>query len=395
MRPTVAGERAAAEARPPCLLSWLRSREQTGTVPRRSPFEQHALPARLRLPVEALLDEECLLLHGVLLGFNRQGSHLVSYSTSGGHTLHVWRFDASALPSPSLLQASVPLFAGHIPAAVDGPFGEEPVALTIRVCESVDGSTLLVYGCPLREAADENSHGNTAPNVEGEVVEAHLTALEAPWTIAPGAQPAVAHYRYTSLPGLFAPALCMLAGKEAGQLRLLLPTADGVQEVQLSLTAGHVRFRLLRSFEVEKLLARVLAAPLAAGHVLIDFTIRVVDTSAGGGEPTALLLVIAVLEREGMCRPLEMLLSLQGGTARVASTRELRSQARPLSGLAAYADARCDALRQSGRGPLKRLSALPHCLDNAAVVSHGRSAAVLRHPTLPLEIAGFVRPAGE
>lgn len=394
-----ASEREAPTPPATCLLAWLRAREQTGCAPCRSPFER-TLPARLRFPVESLLDAERQLLSGVLLGFNRAGTHLVSYSTSvsGGHMLHVWRF-ASALPSPAILQASVPLFAGHLPAAVEGPFGEQPVALAIHVCESINGSLVLVHGCPPRESPDENRSGNaggsTDVEAEDETVEAHLTALVAPWSCSP---PALAHHRYTTLPDLFSPELCMLAGVEAGQLRLLLPTAEGLHEVQLALikaaaTPIALRFRLLRAFEVDKFLARVLAAPLAGGFVLVDFAVRVVDTAViEGGEPLALLLVIAVLRRGGTCRPLEMVLSLQGGTARVAGSRELRSTPPSLS---AHADARCDVLCRRARGLVKRPSALPYCLDNAGVVSHGRSAAALCHATLPLEIAGFVRAAGE
>ena len=122
------------------LSPWLRSAEE-GRPHSRTPWP-HALPARLCFAVERLADAQHTLFSGVLLGWNRDGSHLLSYSRADGdYTLHVWSL-GTALPAPVRPFVSVPLFAGR-GARLAGPFGDdERDALLITVSESEDGELL-------------------------------------------------------------------------------------------------------------------------------------------------------------------------------------------------------------------------------------------------------------
>ena len=140
----------------------LRRREVFGRVPFASKFYA-AIPARLASPVATLVDApRAKLLECVLLGFTADGDHLVSYAALDGgrrYELQMWTFRPR---TRCTLVASVPLFTQS--AADAGAFGvdargEDGIGgdlvsdfadahLRITVCESADGSTLLVHGEP-------------------------------------------------------------------------------------------------------------------------------------------------------------------------------------------------------------------------------------------------------
>jgi hypothetical protein len=90
------------------VTGWL-TRRECGGVRRlgRAPYAAAWVPPRLRVPIESIADPR--LLKVILLGFSRDGDHLLCYSTAGGrYTLHCWRFRGRALATPL---ASAPLFA--------------------------------------------------------------------------------------------------------------------------------------------------------------------------------------------------------------------------------------------------------------------------------------------
>jgi hypothetical protein len=121
------------------VASWLARRECgcPGRALLGAPYA--AAPPRLRVPITRLLDAARALLRCILLGFSRDGEHLLSYSQrSGAYALHVFRFRAGA---PATLVAVVPLFrvprahAAPRDAALGGLFGAAAV-LAAAVCRS-------------------------------------------------------------------------------------------------------------------------------------------------------------------------------------------------------------------------------------------------------------------
>ena len=135
----------------------LRQREVSGHPAKNKIFT--AIPARLASPVATLVDApRAKLLECVLLGFTADGEHLVSYAALDGarrYELQIWTFRPRTRCE---LVASVPLFS--FLGAFGGDARDEDrlggdllpdfadAHLRITVCESADGSTLLVHGEP-------------------------------------------------------------------------------------------------------------------------------------------------------------------------------------------------------------------------------------------------------
>lgn len=135
----------------------LRQREVSGHPAKNKIFT--AIPARLASPVATLVDApRAKLLECVLLGFTADGEHLVSYAALDGarrYELQIWTFKPRTRCE---LVASVPLFS--FLGAFGGDARDEDrlggdllpdfadAHLRITVCESADGSTLLVHGEP-------------------------------------------------------------------------------------------------------------------------------------------------------------------------------------------------------------------------------------------------------
>jgi len=412
------------------LAPWLRALEE-GRRRRPSPFlSAQPLPKRLCVPVERLLDRDRLLLSGVLLGWSRDGNHLLSYTRRDGeYELHVWRTRPGAA-SPARLFVSVPLF-GKAGGRDAGPFGDdERDLLLLHVVESACGQLLLVHASPV--AHDENTPrgSNVEAAVGAEACERLLTVLRAPWSVAACERASLrtASCRYTSVPPHppFHPSLSLLPDcGVAGRARLLLPTGEGLMELSVSLAApdsaaegglawaeeppaapdapppaaqlgARAVLQPLRTFLCEPFLARALAPALAQGFRVVDYTVQLVSSQTGdpgplgSREPLAILLVVAVLrggDEAAAGRPLEMLLALQGGTARMLRTRQLRP--RGAAELAAGAAAECATLRRAAHAPRRCAAQLPHSSDNGSMLARWRSADVLRHPSLPLAILGF------
>ena len=91
------------------VTGWL-TRRECGGVRRlgRAPYAAAWVPPRLRVPIESIAADP-RLLKVILLGFSRDGDHLLCSSTANGrYTLHVWRFRGRAPATPL---ASVALFA--------------------------------------------------------------------------------------------------------------------------------------------------------------------------------------------------------------------------------------------------------------------------------------------
>jgi hypothetical protein len=104
------------------VTGWLARREcgcvrrPGGTPP--PPYE--GVPPRLRVPIESIAEPR--LLKVILLGFSRDGDHLLCYSAAGPRfTLHIFRFRGRAAAAPLL---SVPLFAELREHAPQPPRGE-------------------------------------------------------------------------------------------------------------------------------------------------------------------------------------------------------------------------------------------------------------------------------
>lgn len=88
------------------VTGWLLRRE-CGLVRRPPPPFPQGPPPRLRVPIESFAEQR--LLKVILLGFSRDGDHLLCYSQRGGaYSLHVWCFRGR---SPAAPLVSVPLFA--------------------------------------------------------------------------------------------------------------------------------------------------------------------------------------------------------------------------------------------------------------------------------------------
>ena len=132
----------------------LRQREVFGRVRSKSKIFT-AIPGRLASKIATLVDSSGKLLECVLLGFTADGEHLVSYAALDGarrYELQIWTFRPHTTCS---LVASVPLFVDAAGAIA----GEERLGgdllsdfsethLRVTVCESADGSVLLVHGEP-------------------------------------------------------------------------------------------------------------------------------------------------------------------------------------------------------------------------------------------------------
>ena len=160
--------KSAARRRAPPRNAFLRLRRRE-VFGQSVPFARKiyaAIPARLASPVATLVDApRAKLLECVLLGFTADGDHLVSYAALDGgrrYELQMWTFRPR---TRCTLVASVPLFTQSAADAGLGAFGvdargEDGIGgdlvsdfardahLRITVCESADGSTLLVHGEP-------------------------------------------------------------------------------------------------------------------------------------------------------------------------------------------------------------------------------------------------------
>ena len=91
------------------VTGWL-CRRECGVLrrPGGTPAPPYAgVPPRLRVPIESIAEPR--LLQVILLGFSRDGDHLLCYSSAGPRfRLHVFRFRGRAAAQPLM---SVPLFA--------------------------------------------------------------------------------------------------------------------------------------------------------------------------------------------------------------------------------------------------------------------------------------------
>lgn len=108
----------------------------------------HKTPDRLIFPLEDLVDARQELLECIVLGFTRNGDHLISYkrnNSNHSYSLQLWKFTPH---QPVTLAIEVPLFGGLYPAA--GTMGEEPMFLEdhmrIAMHEVVDSTFLIVHG---------------------------------------------------------------------------------------------------------------------------------------------------------------------------------------------------------------------------------------------------------
>ena len=106
------------------VTGWL-SRRECGVLrcPGGAPPPPYAgVPPRLRVPIESIAEPR--LLKVILLGFSRDGDHLLCYASAGPRfTLHVFRFCGRAAATPLM---SVPLFAElreHAPQTQQQPPG--------------------------------------------------------------------------------------------------------------------------------------------------------------------------------------------------------------------------------------------------------------------------------
>lgn len=101
---------------------------------------------RLGVDLESILDREKEIVHHIILGFTRNGHHLLSYSTndllndldrrrmSGCVSLHWWRFDPY---KPLKNVASCSIFTGEFNGC------DEPL---LAVCEDADSTWVVTFG---------------------------------------------------------------------------------------------------------------------------------------------------------------------------------------------------------------------------------------------------------
>jgi len=334
---------------------------------------------------------------------------------------------------------------------VEGLFGgdERVTPLRLTICETADGQALVVHGCECPAGGGgEFADGDTPPrsqraaSEEEEVGSArnYVTVLPPPWRVAPALRPAAraSHFSYVTVwpHPPFQAALCVHPGC------LLLPTGEGLLAVRLADACApqaphapqldgvgesplrwmgaqedgeteetadwspsepafgtRLRCSLACRFEADKYVSRVMAAPLHDGWRLVDLDARVIAVEASppvGGTACALLLILAALRRGDAaatqpCRPVALIARLAcagggGGSLRLLRSTELRPL-RPGS-LGAVASARSAALRRSTTAPMAA-HALPHAVDNVSVLARWRSAAAMRHASLPIAILGF------
>ncbi|DBB10058.1 TPA: DDB1 and CUL4 associated factor 15 [Trebouxia sp. C0006] len=68
------------------------------------------IPARLQFPVETVVDNQNRLLGCILLGFTAEGHHLLSYTSTHGYRVQIWRF---LWGQQAELLAEIDLFGGQ------------------------------------------------------------------------------------------------------------------------------------------------------------------------------------------------------------------------------------------------------------------------------------------
>jgi hypothetical protein len=175
--------------------------------------------------------------------------------------------------------------------------------------------------------------------------------------------------------------------------------------------------RVTCRFDAEQYTSRVMAAALATGLRLVDYSVQLVVThpgGAGGAHPLAVLLIVAAFRRTGSSsggedhgvmqpppgapRLVALVASVacgSGAGVRLLQCRELRPAAPGAlpTALSATAASLAGALRRKGTAPVPAAAALPHALSNASVLACWRSADAIRHPWLPICILGFGVPA--
>lgn len=156
------------------------------------------VPPRLCVPVERVVDDRRRMLECVLLGFLSDGDHIVSYAFGErGYELQIWSFRPGARAT---LMATTPIFGSE-----SGDFGRrrtfdelETLAggdpggrIRVHVCESWDGSTLVVHG-EERLAESEDVSGRR------QAKRCAVTVLPSPASMKRGTPIAPTHISYVS-----------------------------------------------------------------------------------------------------------------------------------------------------------------------------------------------------
>ncbi|KAK9803572.1 hypothetical protein WJX72_001301 [[Myrmecia] bisecta] len=157
------------------------------------PYTQ--VPIRLQIPIETVLDDQRAMLSCVLLGFTRDGDHLISYTSTPvaaadnleGYHLQVWRF---SMTDRIERLSNIPLFQAGSAGRPDEHaelFGDTADAKRVTVCETADSQFLIVHG----RSAEAVPDGQEAVN--------HLTII--PLQLAGCTSMEVAHYQYMTAEG--------------------------------------------------------------------------------------------------------------------------------------------------------------------------------------------------
>ena len=250
--------------RPANAASWLALRESLGgRLPRRvaaRPFGQRA--AVRAAAIDGCQDADHRLRACVVLGFSRDGRHLLSYTASAEASarmlawpssssfsssssppscaLVVWRFDGPG--RPVVLVAAAPLF-GTMGADADGrgggasPLFGEDCQLSVVMFESADSQLLICHGTLERHEEDERlCHVTVLPSP--------MAALAAPRSS--GGLPFVAglHFAYRQCDGYqprLEPALTLLPSAAAGRYSMVLNCGVGVLALELELHSAGCR----------------------------------------------------------------------------------------------------------------------------------------------------------
>ena len=165
-----------------------------------------AVPPRLCVPVERVVDAPRRMLECVLLGFLSSGDHVVSYRETerGGCELEIWSFQPNARAE---LIATTPLFDcdgfGELhrgngggmrdSGALEGVMGPRDPGggIRVHVCESWDGSTLIAHG-EIRSGSSEEFPGRRPAK------RCAVTVLPNPASVRRGTSIAATHMSYVS-----------------------------------------------------------------------------------------------------------------------------------------------------------------------------------------------------
>ncbi|KAL0052584.1 hypothetical protein WJX82_004262 [Trebouxia sp. C0006] len=363
------------------------------------------IPARLQFPVETVVDNQNRLLGCILLGFTAEGHHLLSYTSTHGYRVQIWRF---LWGQQAELLAEIDLFGGTSEIGSDSSDDDIfastdlPTSMAVSITETADQRLLIVHGCP--DSSDADDALADAMN--------HVTVVPHPCTQGLSLQGF--HFKANDDSGFSAAVTADLMG----------PAFDPERFIMACIPHDKLNSHRLVDYTVQQVLCGDDTDRSTYGLPNCKGSSCPLSTQAGwslkvracNGEAWAVVLIAAVFQpRTGAGQetvtPVTFVVNIcsASGTGELLSElwmdaakfQHLMQNLRLHPNLKKLEQADLQrvgtialAERLAGKLKLKHsIPTSPHMrpvvLNNRAMLSSGRSAGLLTHPLLPICILGY------